>query len=107
MRKQNVIDIPKKLIAKPIYRIEPFDRLIEILRSKRLTLVSPSKWEDPFENFILSAKIKVGQHKLAFADHDRFYGSCWTWKGYSDALWRIYSPDKQGVRLRTSIRKLG
>ncbi len=106
MIRKNLLGISKALLGKPIYRIENVERVVEILKTNLLTLVSTAKWEDPFENFLLSAKMKVGGQIFTFADHARFYGSCWTRKGSSDAMWRIYSPDKQAVRLRTSIPKL-
>lgn len=37
---------------------------------------------------------------------DQYFGQCWTLKSASDAMWRIYSHDKQGIRIRTTIRKL-
>ncbi len=35
-----------------------------------------------------------------------WYGQCWTFTEDSDALWRIYSPKKNGVRVTTTVRKL-
>ncbi len=35
-----------------------------------------------------------------------FYGQCWTLKKESDAIWRIYAPDKDGIKVKTTIRKL-
>lgn len=55
-------------------------------------LVRPSKWEDPFENFILRA--------------DSVYGQCWTLQRSSDAMWRIYSPKVDAVRIRSTARRL-
>ncbi|MGD9368632.1 MAG: DUF2971 domain-containing protein [Desulfobacteraceae bacterium] len=37
---------------------------------------------------------------------NRGYGQCWTLNIESDAMWRIYSPDKNGVKIQTKIRKL-
>lgn len=37
---------------------------------------------------------------------DSLYGQCWTLNRESDAMWRIYSSDKNGVKVRTTIRKL-
>ena len=34
------------------------------------------------------------------------YGQCWSGKRCSDAMWRIYSPDKKGVRIRTRVSKI-
>jgi len=71
-------------------------------------LVNPSKWDDPFENFFLQCDCvnsrgeKISLHSLR-AD---WYGQCWTTIRDSDAMWRIYSPCKDGARARTTIRKL-
>ncbi|MDZ3810609.1 DUF2971 domain-containing protein [Klebsiella pneumoniae] len=35
-----------------------------------------------------------------------WYGQCWTENEDTDAMWRIYSPEKRGVRVKTTIRKL-
>ncbi len=32
-----------------------------------------------------------------------FFGQCWTTKLESDAMWRIYSPSKSGVKITTNI----
>src|SRR5438552_2336902 len=36
----------------------------------------------------------------------RLYGQCWSLLDESDAMWRIYSPNKAGVKIRTTVRKL-
>jgi hypothetical protein len=41
-----------------------------------------------------------------FSFHKDLYGQCWTLHKRSDAMWRIYSPDKDAVRIRTSVGKL-
>ncbi len=50
-------------------------------------------------------KLKTGkEHKSEL--RNRGYGQCWTLTIESDAMWRIYSPNKNGVKIQTSIRKL-
>ena len=34
------------------------------------------------------------------------FGQCWTLKPDSDAMWRIYSPNKDAIRIRTTVGKL-
>lgn len=92
-----------------IYRIFRIKRFKQLIRSKKLVLVNLKKWDDPFENFFLNGKVidstngQIGSlENLAAA----WYGQCWTFKEESDALWRIYSPKKDGVRVSTTIRKL-
>ncbi|MEQ8640446.1 MAG: DUF2971 domain-containing protein [Alphaproteobacteria bacterium] len=91
-----------------IYRIISRDRLFQLFDNGENVLVAPSKWEDPFENFILRAPIQLNSGEWGdFSFHDDFYGQCWTLHKSSDAMWRIYSPGKNAVRIRTSIKRLG
>lgn len=46
---------------------------------------------------------KYPETKVFRAD---IWGQCWTTHRETDAMWRIYSPDKQGVKVRCSIRNL-
>lgn len=101
--KNSAID---KLIDAPIYRIFPIGRFIQVLTAKKLTLVKPKKWDDPFENALLSSDFIAGSETATFSAKDSIYGQCWTLHRETDAMWRIYSPNKDGVRLKTTPRKL-
>ena len=90
-----------------IYRIISFDRFLELFNTKKNTLVKPKLWEDTFENFTLKSKLKLPNgDEIELDTHERVYGQCWTTSRASDAMWRIYSPDKRGIRIRTTIDKL-
>jgi len=92
---------------KPIYRIISLKRLTELFDSSKNTLVHPSLWEDPYENFILKSKVKLLSGEIAeYTYHENFYGQCWTLNQSSDAMWRIYSKDNHGIRIKTTVRKL-
>jgi hypothetical protein len=85
----------------------PLQRFYELFGNRQNVLVRPSKWEDPFENFILNAPARLSDGTIvSFGFNNDFYGQCWTKLTSSDALWRIYSPDKTSVRARTTVRKL-
>jgi hypothetical protein len=90
-----------------VYRTISYERLVELFTSKKNTLVKPNLWEDTFENFILKSKLinEIGE-QIEYDVHERMYGQCWTLEESSDAMWRIYSPDKSGIRIRTTIEKL-
>ena len=93
----------------PVYRVFPIDRLIELMTIKKNTLVKPSLWDDPFENIVFqqTASLKSGQTVYFSNIRERYYGQCWTLNTEeTDALWRIYSPDKKGVRVKTTFKKL-
>ncbi|EYC50033.1 hypothetical protein AZ34_02355 [Hylemonella gracilis str. Niagara R] len=76
-----------------LYRILPFDRAVEVLKGS-LYFSHPSMWDDPYETIV---------------DHDKahaMFAQCWCMNGVSDAMWRIYSPNSLGVRIRTTRSKL-
>lgn len=77
-----------------IYRYIPFRRFVEILVNKKNILVSPSKWQDPFEGLSLS------NHPT------NVFAQCWTLESKSDAMWQVYSKGIDGVRIRTTVGKL-
>lgn len=86
----------------------PIHRLLEIFEIEKLTLVKPEKWDDPFENLLLkgTASTSTGEIVDFSPIRDSVYGQCWTLHKETDAMWRIYSSDKQGAKVKTTIRKL-
>lgn len=107
MPSKNFINLTEKECDSYVYRVMPLMRFYELFSKKQNVLVRPSKWEDPFENFILNASARMADGTLVtFGFNDDFYGQCWTRQASSDAIWRIYSPDKTSVRVRTTVRKL-
>jgi hypothetical protein len=107
MDDRNYLNIAPRSRDGFIYRVTSVPRLFALFETKQNVLVKPKKWEDPFENFILRAKVRLQTGELAgLAFHDQIYGQCWTLHAASDAMWRIYSPKADAVRLRTTVRKL-
>jgi hypothetical protein len=106
MREQNIIGIDD--LDTPIYRIFTIRRLLEVFQSKQLTLVKPAKWDDPFENFLLKSVIDLGHGDYAGLEpiQQTLYAQCWTTLEESDAIWRIYAPKKNSVRVKTTVREL-
>src|SRR5260370_5289329 len=102
----NCIDRPDP--DAPIYRVMRVDRFIENLRSRRLMLIRPHLWDDPFENFLYQARLQDpdGTPVNITGLRLRLYGQCWSLLRESDAMWRIYSPEKNGVKVQTTVRKL-
>jgi hypothetical protein len=105
--RDNLVFLTEDELDKPIYRIFSFERLLEIFTNNQLVLVKPKKWDDPFENFILnSTGVMSDGREFTLGMRDQFYGQCWSLTKESDAMWRIYSHDKDGVKVKTTIRKL-
>jgi len=103
----NLIFLTEFDLDKPIYRVFRFDMLVQIFIESQLTLVKPRTWEDPFENFILNSTGYLSDgREFQISFRDNFYGQCWTFNKESDAMCRIYSPNKDGVKVKTTMRKL-
>lgn len=105
--KNQILGIDQKDFDRSIYRVFTLDRFMQLFDNKKVTLVKPEMWEDPFENFIMKASAKTvagDEFKIGFRDD--FYGQCWTLQKESDAMWRIYAKKKNGVKVKTTIRKL-
>ena len=74
---------------------------------RQLTLVKPKKWDDPFENALLASTFETSNgERTSFAAKNSIYGQCWTLHRETDAMWRIYSHQKDGVRIASTPRKL-
>ena len=107
-RMNNYLNLTPSEMSKHIYRIISVDRLVEMFTARNITLTKPHKWDDPFENFILrKARVVSASGKSAsFGSGEFVYGQCWSLNNETDAMWRIYAPDKNGVKVRTTIMKL-
>lgn len=107
MAYRNFININPDILDKPIYRIMSINRFLQTLERKTLTLVKPHKWDDPFENALLASSFKASDGEIGtISAKDSVYGQCWTLHRETDAMWRIYSQNKDGVRVTTTPRKL-
>jgi len=101
------LNLTEEDLDRNIYRIVPLTRLIELFETGKNVLIRPHKWEDPFENFILRSKVRLTSGEtIKYNFHDRICGQCWTFNRASDAMWRIYSPKSDSIRLRTTVRQL-
>ncbi len=106
MLASNFANLSKRQKNSYIYRTTTFSRLVELFETNQNTLISPSRWDDPFENYILKAIFDREGENVQFSAHNRSFAQCWSLKYESDAMWRIYSPDKSAVRIRTKVEKL-
>lgn len=84
-----------------LYRVLPLKYFFDIVKNKRLYFVDVALWEDTHECLGDNSKIKVDSDEVADAPKYKgsIYGSCWTKDEENDAMWRIYSPNKDGIRI--------
>lgn len=68
-----------------IYRYMSIERVLEVLDTRRLILVSPRKWHDPYEEWWCDQLFALGS-KLASANA---FGSCWTRSYLDEPRWRL------------------
>lgn len=103
----NYLNLTDKEIDSPIHRVMTIERLFELFHDKLNVLVNPKKWDDPFENYMMNSVIQFKSGiKVSIGFKENLYGQCWTRTRESDAMWRIYSPNKNGVRITSTPRKL-
>ena len=106
----NFKEINDKILDTPIYRVFSLDKFLISLNQNSLHLIKPRLWEDPFEGFLLNQVFWSSSEKGKYYEfndfyRERFYGQCWTFRNESDFLWRIYAPNKDGIMVKSSIRR--
>lgn len=98
----------EKYFYTPIYQILPLAYAISILQNRVLRFNNVFKyWEDPYELFLFKQNIFIEGTPFHINDYDKkLYGQCWSLNKDTDAMWRIYSSKKKGVRIKTTIGKM-
>src|SRR5437773_1681779 len=85
-----------------IYRVFRLGRFLEMLKQRTNTLVRPALWEDPWEEWWSSLVRK----RIGTAAPADVFGQCWTTSKESDAMWRVYAPLRDGVKVCTTVGAL-
>lgn len=85
-----------------IHRIVGIERFLQMLHETALALMAPKKWDDPYEKSLQTHYERHGRSLDGF----KVYGLCWSTESRSDALWRIYSPARLGIKISTTVSKL-
>ena len=91
-----------------VYRYFSIESFIYLLESNNLTFTHVTEWDDPWENILSNSITEKNDgtfEKAIYKASDYIYGQCWTRKEESDAMWRIYSPQKTGVKIRVPLKK--
>lgn len=92
---------------KPIYKVLKFEYLHDMISNKLNTLLNPKKWEDPYENLFLNSNVEFASGTYLKSELGKsIFCQCWSFTKESDAMWRIYSPDYNSVKISTTPRKL-
>lgn len=104
--KRNLIGVGEDQLLWRVYSVQ---WLLELLATKKNVLVSPSKWEDPFENILARCTGKLhGQFISLGSLTTGVFGQCWTDQSVeADATWQNYAPGaERGIRVRVKAGEL-
>lgn len=90
-----------------IHRYCSIKELYSIVRGK-LTLTSPFKWDDLFENPLFRAKLinRDGKPVPLQEAGRKLYCQSWTLEEESDAMWKLFGSGGKGVRVTARSRNL-
>lgn len=92
-----------------LYKFYNFNSLKILLTNSMLYIDRVNTWEDVYENFFLKAHFFSKTYNTSIDTSEianAVFGQSWTYAPETDAMWRIYSQNKTGVRIQTNVIKL-
>lgn len=92
----------------PIYKFMPLQYTLAMVQNNLLTINRISSWPDVYENYMLKQNYSLqdGTPIDVINLAAGIYGQSWTCLPESDAMWRIYSPSLDTIRIKTTVEKL-
>lgn len=104
----NFLNLTKKELDTPIYRIMKEEHVIRLFAEQRNVLSQIHNWKDKFENFQMALGGVLDGERFEFTFKNDFVGQCWTRHALSEAMWGIYANDtsKRFLRIKSTPRKL-
>ena len=111
---ENDFNINEKTKNNKVYRIIQLDYFLSDWNKKKLTLVSPFYWNDPFEGvylkttFIEKAEKDSTQKIIKFGDSFKnVFGQSWSFIKESNLMWDVYSVgNRMTLKVETTVSKL-
>lgn len=91
---------------KRLYRFTSIERLVHGLDNELFTFVNPELWSDPYEKFYFKRRFIVDGKTQLMPAHNRLYAVCMSGTYESEAFWKVYAPEEDGVRVTISVRRL-
>lgn len=103
----NSKDLCKDLYDIKLYKYFSLKNLEHLIKDKMLFIERVESWDDSYENFFLKCNFDFdNMHVSAKSLIPDIFGQSWTTKKESDAMWRIYSNDKTGIKIKTNALEL-
>jgi hypothetical protein len=95
----------KGSLPERVYRYIPVHRLWQLLATNHLYFMRNSKWDDPFEGFLVKKYCSVTTKNFFSLNANKFFLCCCN-VNERDHLWRNYTPNKDGVLLTIRTKEL-
>jgi hypothetical protein len=91
-----------------LYRYIALEHFMSFVETKRIHLTNVNLWDDKWE--VILSKLPTINEKgelivSLYSFYELIFGQCWSLVQESDAMWRVYSPNKTGFRITTSVEK--
>ena len=92
-------------IPERVYRYMPVHRLWQVLATRHLYFMRNSKWDDPFEGFLVKQYCSITDENFILLNAKKFFLCCCRIEE-RDHLWRNYTPNKDGVLVTFKTQEL-
>jgi hypothetical protein len=79
-----------------------------LLETNTTSLARIRDWEDTWEVPLAKLPVQSDDGPISnrhYSIFETMYGQCWSLNEESDAMWRIYSPQREGVVIQTSVKR--
>jgi len=93
-----------------LYRYVGLSQFVSFVERKQTYLTRITCWQDTWEApaFQIPTQGLNGELKYSLrARADDIFGQSWSLHSESDAMWRVYSPQEEGLVIQTTVRKFG
>lgn len=98
-----------------LYRYVGLSQFMSFVETYSTTLTQVKQWQDtweiPFRHVaVVDSSAPIGSGDITWRDdpiYEQVYGQCWSLNAESDAMWRIYSPNKEGLMIATTVKRFG
>jgi len=91
-----------------LYRYMDVESFISFIETGKILFTNVNLWDDEWEVILSKLPTENDKGELVYplySFHEYIFGQSWSLKQESDAMWRIYSQSKTGIRIATSVEK--
>ena len=107
MKEYHYID-PELKSNTELFRYFNFESFISLVEGRQIILTNINVWDDKWEGILSKLPTVDDKGKETpplYSFHQDILVQSWSLKEESDAMWRIYSPTKTGLRISTTVKR--